>query len=37
VVLSDDYLACPPERIREIHALVTVLGGSVVYEADARR
>ena len=36
-VLSDDYLACPPERIREIRALVTVLGGTVVYEAQGRR
>ena len=37
VVLSDDYLACPPERIREIRAVVTVLGGTVVHEAGARR
>jgi len=37
VVLSDDYLACPPERIKEIRALVTVLGGNVVYEAGGRR
>jgi predicted amidohydrolase YtcJ len=36
-VLSDDYIACPPERIKEIRAVVTVLGGTVVYEADARR
>jgi len=36
-VLSDDYLACPPERIKEIRALVTVLGGTVVYEAQGRR
>jgi predicted amidohydrolase YtcJ len=37
VVLSDDYLACPPERIKEIRALVTVLGGAVVHEANGRR
>ena len=37
VVLSDDYLACLPERIRDIRALVTVLGGNVVYEAGGRR
>ena len=37
VVLSDDYLACPPERIREIRAVFTVLGGAVVHEADGRR
>jgi predicted amidohydrolase YtcJ len=35
VVLSDDYLACPPERIKDIHAVVTVLGGRVVYDAAA--
>jgi predicted amidohydrolase YtcJ len=34
-VLSDDYLACPPERIREIKVRATVVGGEVVYEADA--
>jgi len=33
VILSDDYLACPPERIREIRARLTVLGGAIVYEA----
>jgi predicted amidohydrolase YtcJ len=33
VVLSDDYLACPPERIRKIRAVATVLGGAVVYES----
>jgi predicted amidohydrolase YtcJ len=37
VVLSDDYLGCPPERIKEIRALVTVLGGRVVHETDGRR
>jgi predicted amidohydrolase YtcJ len=36
VVLSDDYLACPPERIKEIRALVTVLGGAVVHEVNGR-
>jgi predicted amidohydrolase YtcJ len=35
-VLSDDYLTCPPERIRGIRALVTVLGGKVVHEAAGR-
>jgi predicted amidohydrolase YtcJ len=34
-VLSADYLAVPPERIRDIRALVTVLGGAVVYEEPA--
>jgi predicted amidohydrolase YtcJ len=37
VVLSDDYLACPPERIRKIRAVVTVLGGTVVHEAAGHR
>lgn len=32
-VLSDDFLACPAERIKDIRAVVTVLGGKVVYEA----
>ena len=35
-LLSDDLLRCDPERIKEIHALVTVIGGKIVYEAKAR-
>ena len=31
-VLSEDFLACPEERIREIRALATVVGGKVVWE-----
>jgi predicted amidohydrolase YtcJ len=31
-VLSEDFLACPEERLREIRALVTVVGGKVVWE-----
>jgi predicted amidohydrolase YtcJ len=31
-VLSDDFLGCPPERIKDIRAVVTVLGGKVVHE-----
>lgn len=34
VVISDDYLACPPERLRQIRAVATVLGGQVVHEAS---
>ena len=30
-VLSDDYMAVPPETIRRIHSVLTVLGGRVVY------
>jgi len=37
VVLSDDYLACPPERIKDIRAVTTVLGGKVVYEGAGAR
>jgi predicted amidohydrolase YtcJ len=32
-VLTDDYLACEAERIKDIRAAVTVVGGKVVYEA----
>jgi predicted amidohydrolase YtcJ len=32
-VLSEDFMSCPPERIREIRVAATVLGGRVVYEA----
>jgi predicted amidohydrolase YtcJ len=32
VVLSDDLLACPVERIKDITVVLTVLGGQVVYE-----
>ena len=31
VVLSDDLLTCPPDRIRGIQAFVTVVGGAVVH------
>jgi predicted amidohydrolase YtcJ len=33
VVLSDDLLTCPEDRIRAIRADVTVVGGRVVHEA----
>lgn len=32
-VLSDDYFTCPPERIRGIESLLTVVGGKVVHAA----
>jgi predicted amidohydrolase YtcJ len=32
VVLSDDLFSIPPERIREIHAVTTVVGGKVVFQ-----
>jgi predicted amidohydrolase YtcJ len=34
-VLSDDLLTCPHDRIRDITALVTVVGGTVVHEREA--
>lgn len=34
VVLSEDLLTCPPDRIRDIKALVTVVGGVIVHESD---
>jgi predicted amidohydrolase YtcJ len=37
VVLSHDFMACPPERLKEIGALATVVGGEVVYQAPASR
>jgi predicted amidohydrolase YtcJ len=36
VLLSEDYLSCPPERIKDIRAVVTVLGGRIVHEARGR-
>ena len=33
VVLSDDYLAVPEDRIRDIASVMTIVGGRVVYEA----
>lgn len=36
-VLADDFMACPPDRIKEIRVLVTVRGGEVVHEASAQR
>ena len=36
VVLDQDIMSVAPERIMDTHVLVTVLGGSVVYERAAR-
>ncbi|MGH9430986.1 MAG: amidohydrolase [Terriglobia bacterium] len=33
VVLSDDLFSIPPDKIRDVHVLATVIGGKVVYEA----
>jgi hypothetical protein len=32
VILSDDLLTCPPERIRHIKAEATIIAGKVIYE-----
>jgi predicted amidohydrolase YtcJ len=31
-VLSDDLLSCPPERIKDIRAVLTVRGGEIVHQ-----
>jgi predicted amidohydrolase YtcJ len=31
-ILSDDYLSCPPEKIRNIHADTTFVAGRIIYE-----
>jgi predicted amidohydrolase YtcJ len=36
VVLDDDVLTCPPERLRRIRPDMTVVGGSVAFERGAR-
>jgi predicted amidohydrolase YtcJ len=33
VVLTDDYLAVPEDKIRDISSVMTIVGGKVVYEA----
>jgi predicted amidohydrolase YtcJ len=33
VVLSDDFMAVPPDAIKDIKALVTVVGGRIVHDA----
>jgi predicted amidohydrolase YtcJ len=34
-MLSDDYLRCDEERIKDIRSVLTIVGGRVVYEAAA--
>lgn len=34
VVLSDDILTVPEEKIRDIKALATFLGGKIVYQSE---
>ena len=37
VVISKDYLQCPVDEIKDIEALVTVVGGRVVYSKDTTK
>jgi hypothetical protein len=32
VVLSDDIMTCPEERIRDMNILLTMVGGKIVYQ-----
>jgi predicted amidohydrolase YtcJ len=36
VVLSDDYFAVPDAELRQLHSVLTVLGGKVVHEGPLR-
>ena len=36
VVLSDDYLTVPQERIKTITPLLTMVGGKVVFKKDGQ-
>lgn len=33
-IISKDYMTCPEDEIKEIDALVTIVGGKIVYIAD---
>jgi hypothetical protein len=35
VLLSDDIFTIPPEKIRDVHVLKTILGGKVIFDARA--
>ena len=35
VILSDDIFTIPPEKIRDVHVLKTILGGKLVFDASA--
>lgn len=35
VVLTDDYLSVPEDKIREISSVMTIVGGKIVYEAKS--
>ncbi len=31
-ILSDDYLTCPPDKIKDIRTAVTIIGGRILFE-----
>jgi len=33
VIVSEDLFAIPPEHIRDVKVLTTIVGGKVVYQA----
>ena len=35
VILSDDIFTIPPEKIRDVHVLKTILGGKLVFDSRA--
>jgi len=35
VVISDDILTCPLDRIRDIKAEMTIVGGKIVYRSKS--
>jgi predicted amidohydrolase YtcJ len=35
VILSDDIFTIPPEKIRDVHVLKTILGGKLVFDGSA--
>lgn len=36
-ILTGDYLTCPEEKIKDLRARVTIVGGQIVYERSAAR
>lgn len=36
-VLSDDLFAIPPARLRDVHPVLTIVGGRIVYDASIAR
>jgi len=34
VVITDDFLTCPADRIKDIESLLTIVGGKIVYSSS---